>query len=171
MSVRRDMRNAPADLSLKEATKALVGAVGGRDEAAGFTRVPAQKLSDYYLPNTDAFAAVDVVVALEKRAVGSLGWPQVTREMARQTGHVLVPLPSAEACGHALTMTVLELTRELGDVSGKISAGFADDGELDDIEIDNVLHELDEHDAVSARLRMKLNEMRVPASAKRKRGQ
>lgn len=91
---RRDILNTPDDLSIKAATDELISAVGGQQKAEGYSRPDARRYSEYSSPNTNTFIPADAIVALEKRAPRLPGWPHVTRELARQTGHVLVLEPA-----------------------------------------------------------------------------
>lgn len=117
---RRDVQHSPDALSLKLATEALVGAVGGPDKAAGYSRPGRRFFSDYVVPNCDAFIPVDAVVDLEKRAVGTLGYPQVTRELCRQHGGVFVPVPQAGSASIELSRCAAEHAKEANDVTTRI---------------------------------------------------
>jgi hypothetical protein len=126
MSTRRSIQNTPGDLSLKVAAEGLIDAVGGPSKGEGYSRLDRRRASDYVGPNTDAFMPTDIAVALEKRAVGSPGWPQVTREMARQTGHVLVRLPSAGAdVTGDIHRCAAEHAKEASDVTARILLGVS----------------------------------------------
>jgi hypothetical protein len=126
MSTRRSIQNTPGDLSLKDATDQLIDAVGGPSKAEGYSRLDRRRASDYVGANTDAFVPADIVVALEKRAVGSPGWPQVTREQARQTGHVLVRLPAAgtDVTGD-IHRCAAQHAKEASDVTARILLGVS----------------------------------------------
>lgn len=117
---RHDARNTPDNLSIKAATGALIDAVSGEIKAAGYTRVGRSSLQAYVSPNTDAFIAADVIVDLEKRAVGSIGWPQVTRELARQQGYVLVKVPEASVATADLHRHAGDHAKEASDVTSRI---------------------------------------------------
>lgn len=144
-------------LQIKRATELLVKSVGGIEPAAALLGKSASAVGRWTNKN-DAEYSIPVaeMAELEANAPSAL----VTRALCRLAGGVFVPLPQAPGCDSALPLTVMELASELGQVSGKISEGLSDDGVLDDAEIDAVLRELDDHDAVSARLRLTLEAMR-----------
>ncbi|MES1985499.1 MAG: hypothetical protein V4461_11150 [Pseudomonadota bacterium] len=117
---RRDVRHTPDALSIKAATEALIVAVGGPDKAAGYARPGRRFYSDYVRANVDAFIPADAIVDLEKRAVGSAGWPQVTRELARQQGFVLVKVPDPSAVTADLHRHAGDHAKEASDVTSRI---------------------------------------------------
>tara|TARA_R110000868_G_scaffold389993_1_gene659423 strand:+ start:1276 stop:1776 length:501 start_codon:yes stop_codon:yes gene_type:complete len=117
---RRDVRHTPDALSIKAATEALIVAVGGPEKAAGYARPGRRFYSDYTGANVDAFIPADAIVDLEKRAVGSAGWPQVTRELARQQGFVLVKVPVADDMTDDLHQIAGDHAKESSDITSRI---------------------------------------------------
>jgi hypothetical protein len=124
--IRRDVRHSPPKLSLKVATSELIDAVGGTAKGESYCRADQRRLSDYQNPNTDAFMPSDVIVDLERRAVGSAGWPQVTREQARQHGFVLVKVPDVAPAREDLIGSVGRLAKENGELSSSICDALSD---------------------------------------------
>lgn len=107
---------------LRVASRALVRAVGGQDAAAATcARIKRhQSFSDFGNPNGSAFMPLDAVVELEAVTRGTPGWPVVTRYLAQQTGHVLVPLPEITSTDMLdLTKAVRVHARESGEAVEK----------------------------------------------------
>lgn len=89
MNPRRDILGP--DRALKSAFRDLVlNRIGGIDAAAvtAGVLVGRSQIGSWLNPHEDAFPRVDVVVALEVAA----GAPVVTAEMARRSGHALIPV-------------------------------------------------------------------------------
>ena len=122
----------PADKqALKRATRSLVQAVGGNEAAIGFCRMKRhQSLSEYASVAGDhagAWMPLDVVADLEGVTAGVAGAPHVTRELARQAGFVLVPLPTAHGAGSEdFSLHLANIIRESADVTTKLSKHLAD---------------------------------------------
>jgi hypothetical protein len=126
MAARR-IDNTPDDQALKVVSKALVKAVGGVEAAEGFCRSSFRRLSEYGVSDNDCFMPVDVVRDLEAVAHGTVGFPQVTRFLARQAGGVFVPLPRAASCSAGdLHAAVARHSRKAGDVTGEMIEGLGD---------------------------------------------
>lgn len=113
-------------LALKGATRRLVEACGGVESAAAVTRTGFQVLSKYGRPQEPVFAPVDVVADLEADA----GDPFVTRALAQLAGHVLVPLPRAEAGQGRWYRHISEIAMDAGAVVQRLGEAIADDGEV-----------------------------------------
>lgn len=109
-----DAQLSLGDRRLARATKALVKAVGGQEEASEIVRVRQQKVSDWGLPNVDCFIDIKSVAALEEEARGSDGWPQVTRALARGRGFELLPTPASGPGGGGWHKSAADLSREAG---------------------------------------------------------
>jgi len=109
---------SPILQGLRGAARALVRAVGGQEAAAATsTRVKRhQTFSDFVNPNGTAWMPIDAVVELEAVTRDTPSWPQVTRYLAQQTGHVLVRLPDIT-------------TADLGDVREAIARHAKESGE------------------------------------------
>jgi len=131
---------------IKRAGKALVAAAGGTVDAASLTGLRQQRVSECTLPNVPAFFAVDAVIALEDDARGSEGWPQVTRAMARHHGFELLPLPAVALGESSWHRSLAEVSREVGDVVGKVVNSLANDGEVspDEIRDMQIVEEIDD---------------------------
>lgn len=110
MSGPRDLVLTAEQRRLKRASKELVRAVGGTSEAAEITGSRQQRMSDVGLANTPDFLRLDEVQSLEDEAIGSDGWPPVTRALARHHGFILVKVPERPAAA--------DWHREMGELSG-----------------------------------------------------
>jgi hypothetical protein len=115
--------------ALKRAFGRLVRAAGGQEAAVGFTRlVRHQALSDYANPasdQADRFAPADVIADLESVTHGLPGHPAMTRELARQAGFALVPLPTSAAVDPNLAAHMARIIRETSDVTGHLADTLA----------------------------------------------
>ena len=98
---------------------------------------------------------------------GRTGHPHIVRALARLLGGVFVPLPVGPEDPDGIRGSVVTLTCELGDVARAIGDALSDDGEVDAREATDALLQLDELDAASAALRIKLQ--RIAATPKKGR--
>jgi len=116
--------SALADLraiALKRAFRELVGLVGGLAAAAACSRGAGPTLARYYDTALDStFPPADVVAALEAVA----GAAPVTAEIARLSGHRLVPLSAGD--GRRLVASVTAFARDAGAVPAALCDGLAD---------------------------------------------
>lgn len=136
MGTERDLVHPPALQAGKAATRALIRAVGGQEEAAPLTGRSQPRLSAYCGPNTDAFIPVDAVLALEAVTHGHAGHPHVTRWLAREAGFALLRLPQfTPAGGGAIHRAVSGVSKEAGELVGLVCDALADDGDLKPHEI------------------------------------
>lgn len=144
-----------AQFRLKVASKALVKAVHGTELAGEIAGMRQQRVSECTLPNCPTFFSLDQVQALEEAGKGSVGWPQVTRALAREHGFALLPLPEDAPGSGEWHRTISEVSREAGDAVAKICEALADDGAVDaaDVKRLDLLDEVDEAIAALAKLR------------------
>jgi hypothetical protein len=128
-----------AYLALKAKCRELVGLFGSQESAATRTRVEQTDISDYCSPNRLwRFMPVDVVMDLESE-VG----PVVTQLLARNTNHVLVPLPSIAEQRTPLGRITAQAMKETSEVFARLGA-FLDDGVLEKAECAQLDREIDE---------------------------
>lgn len=133
MSPRRAIRDN--DRSLKTLFRALIQRVGGFEAAASCVRVGVSRLHDYTSPETDGFAPIDVVAALEEVA----GEPLVTAEMARRARCILLPL---EAQGEGeIPETMAKLGKEVGEGFSAFAEAMSD-GRMDRPEMERMAREM-----------------------------
>jgi hypothetical protein len=81
---------------LKGSARDLIGAAGGPRRCQGITRGTESLLSRYGARQEEVFAPIDVIADLEKDA----GEPIVTRLLAELSGHLLVPVPTAQSASN-----------------------------------------------------------------------
>jgi hypothetical protein len=132
---RRDLVLPREAQELKRASKQLVRAAGGGEEAAATLaavgdhreRVRQQRMSDCGLTNTPDFLRIDEVGDLEDVTAGTAGWPQVTRVLARRQGFVLVRIAHTRADAVTWHRAIGELSKETGETVQRICAALGDD--------------------------------------------
>lgn len=103
--------------AIKAATRRLIRACGGLEDAADETRVSAQTLCLYQSPNRSEYVPADVVADLEQVC----GDPVVTRALAKAAGYDLVPTKPADP-GAGSDLTMRELSRLLFMRAGEFGA-------------------------------------------------
>ena len=123
MSTARDIRHSGEVLGLKAAFRQLVESVGTLEFCAEIAGVGKSQISDYQMPNTDRFAPVQVVMALE--AVSPAG-PLVSAYLARRAGHVLVALPEARQTAADYLVAVGAILKGSGGLSAALLTAMAD---------------------------------------------
>lgn len=123
----RTVQFSPEMQGLKKATRELVIACGGQEEAARYSRRVRrhQSFSDYAAPNVDLFMPVDVVADLEAVTRDKADWPHVTRYLAQRLNMALVALPDAAPGEAGWHQAQAALTKEFADVSAGLSASLA----------------------------------------------
>lgn len=114
----------------KSAFSDLVSAFGGQEAASARTGKSQSRICAYGHKNMADFPPLDVVAELERDTVGLPGHPHVARWLARQTGHVLVALPTAKPDGHDLCKALGDCQREAGEASARVLEAFATNHEI-----------------------------------------
>ncbi len=126
-------------LALKAKCRELVSLFGSQENAALRTRVEQTDISDYCSANRLwRFMPVDVVMDLESE-VG----PVVTRMLAANTNHWLVPLPTIDAARTPLGRITAQAMKETSEVFMRLG-GFLEDGVLNAAEGAHLDREIDE---------------------------
>jgi len=116
---------------LKTVFRELVKRIGGNVHASSITRVRHQEISNYGSAEPDyaeRFAPIDVIADLESE-VG----PIVTRELARLSNHMLVPLPQVARSGTPLGRITARAMKETAEVFVRMGE-LLDDGVLSKVE-------------------------------------
>jgi hypothetical protein len=147
---------SPDEQVLAGATKMAVQAAGGLDVCARETGISTSQLSRCCNPQSRDSITLRDALTIQQIGYGTSGHPAVLRAMARLLGFVVVKLPHCLDDKAGVAECMMQLTRELGDVAGEISAALADDGEVDAREARAILQQMDEMDEVSATLRLLL---------------
>ncbi len=137
-------RQLPANdyAGLKAATRQLVSAAGGGNEAAKVTRVSQQVLSGYGslgAEHAERFAPLDVIADLEAEC----GQAIVTRKLAELSHCLLVQLPTG--CSHAaVTERSGRSAHEFGEVMAGVFGALANDGRITADEAQPILNDIRE---------------------------
>lgn len=145
--------NLPPKLqSLKGAVGDLIRAFGGQEAAAAETGKSQSQINRYQNVNSEDFAPVHVIAALERATQGLTGAPHVTRWMARDLGFALVKLPGVDDA------TVWgrrggQLMKEAGDIINGIGRAIEGDGDVDPGEAKAMLADADELVAIACEIR------------------
>ena len=143
--------------ALKIATGALVGKVGGIEAAASLVERGKSTVHRWTDRNdAEHFISVRDVAALEELG----GDAPVTRLLCKLAGGLFVPHLDMGADEGSPAWLAMQLAQRLGQVSGEIARGLADDGLINRAEAERVEILLDEHDKVSAQLRSALRAIR-----------
>lgn len=144
MSTDHEVQHPPRLQAGKDAFRQLLDAVGGGLPGEKYTGKSQPRLSAYGLPNTDAFAPIDVVLKLEAVTHGSAGHPQVTRWLAREAGFALVRLPAPDAPATVWSQHGAQLLKEVGDIASALGSALAADNDLSPREAKRMMPEADD---------------------------
>jgi hypothetical protein len=151
-------------LVLKAAYRDLLKAAGGPVYAAqNITRTDPARLSRYGNPNEQMFAPVDVIRDLEAH----VGEPIVTRVLADQAGHVMVPKKAATRSVD-FDQHLACIAKELSDLVGGIAQAKAD-GTISAAEIEAIKTQIREGYEAIANFEADLGRAGTIASIDRKR--
>lgn len=141
--------------ALKAATRQLVNSAGGASAAAAVTRGDHQSISRYgsaHADNADRFMPIDVLADLESECEQ----PVLTKELARLSGHLLVPVPSVVRSGTALGVITAKALKETSEVFVALADGMGD-GKLCAADAAHIGREIDEALAKLAALKLQVN--------------
>lgn len=126
--------------AIKAAIRRLNKQAGGVESATFVTRVKKTHLADYGNINCpDKFMPADIIADLE----ADTGQPIITRELAKITGHVLLPV-EVNLSKSEWAIRLAKIGKEASDVFAKASDALADDGDIDATEAVSIIKELDE---------------------------
>lgn len=115
--------------ALAVATARAVKAAGGLDACAGEASIGRSQLSRCGSVNETDSISIRDAVTIDLIGQRQEGHPFIVRAMCRQLGGVFVPLPETHGAGEGLTLTVVELAGELGDLSDNVRAAVSAQGE------------------------------------------
>ncbi|WP_303989992.1 phage regulatory CII family protein [Devosia ginsengisoli] len=141
--------------ALFAATRQLVTAAGGPVAAAAITRGDHQSISRYgsaHPDNADRFMPIDVLADLESECEQ----PVLTKELARLSGHLLVPVPRVVRSGTALGAVTASALKETSEVFVALADGLGD-GRLCAADAAHIGREIDEALAKLAALKLQVN--------------
>lgn len=117
--------------ALALATKRAIEAAGGLDRCAEETPVGRSQLSRCGSVNERDSISIRDAVTIDQLGQRSEGHPFIVRAMCRQLGGVFVMLPEPviDEGASPLTLSVVELAGELGDLSDSVRAALCQRGE------------------------------------------
>lgn len=124
---RGDISSGEKALAL--ATKRAVEAAGGLDRCADETAIGRSQLSRCGSVNDRDSISIRDAVTIDLIGQRSDGHPFIVRALCRQLGGVFVQLPEAQDDANGLTLTVVELAGELGDLSDSVRSALCERGE------------------------------------------
>lgn len=154
------MMREPADVQarkLKIASAELVHAVGGIEAAAATLERGKSGVGRWVNRNEpEHFIPVHELARLEAVA----DRPLVTEALCRIAGGFFVPHINLGADKGSAEWLAMLLAKELGEVSGAISAALADDGRIDASEAGDVLGQLEDLERAAAQLRELMERIR-----------
>lgn len=140
--------------ALKAASRQLVNAAGGTVAAAAVTRGDHQSISRYgsaHPDNADRFMPIDVLADLESECEQ----PLLTKELARLSGHLLVPVPHVVRSGTALGVVTAKALKETSEVFVALADSMGD-GKLCAADAAAIGREIDEALAKLAALKLQV---------------
>jgi len=141
--------------TLKAVTRQLVNSAGGASAAAAITRGDHQSISRYgsaHPDNADRFMPIDVLADLESECEQ----PVLTKELARLSGHLLVPVPKVVRSGTALGIVTAGALKETSEVFVALADRLGD-GKLCTDDAAHIGREIDEALAKLAALKLQVN--------------
>ena len=124
---RGDISSGEKALAL--ATKRAIEAAGGLDRCADETAVGRSQLSRCGSVNERDSIYIRDVVTIDLLGQRSEGHPFIVRALCRQLGGVFVQLAEPQDDADILTLTVVELAGELGDLSDSVRSALCVRGE------------------------------------------
>lgn len=118
-----------AEKALALATKRGIEAAGGLEPCAAETAIGRSQLSRCGSVNDRDSISIRDAVTIDLLGQRSEGHPFIVRAMCRQLGGVFVQLPEPQDDADGLTLTVVELAGELGDLSDSVRSALCERGE------------------------------------------
>lgn len=149
-------RLSPRGLALKRACRALVEAAGGIEAAALMCRLGKSQIGDCISVNhPERWLPADVVASLEDCTLGTPGWPQVTRHLARNAGLAVALLPVDGAPAFVGAAELGAMAKEAGEALSRVAQAVAVGGcvTADEVRGLGLIKEIDE--ALAAMLRVR----------------
>lgn len=151
---------SPEEQILARATKLAIRAAGGLEICERETGTSDSQLSRCCSPNARDSITIRDAAAIEAIGHGQPGHPHIVHALARLLGGVFIQLPDAAIDAGGLQLGVLELSAELGDISGAVrdalGATSAGGSAVTPAEAMMVLDHIADLDRASARLRHSL---------------
>lgn len=154
----RGERLSSEEQALALATRRAIEAAGGLEACAQVAAVAKSQLQRCTSPQHHDSITIRDAVAIESIGHGRPGHPHITLAMARAQGFVLIRLPQGEEDGDGLLMSVVSMTKELGDVAERIADALAD-GVVSAREAQIALLELGDLEEMCAAMRVRLQRL------------
>lgn len=111
---------------LKRAVRAAIHACGGIDGAAATVDKSRSLVGNWNNLNQGDMPTLGDALAIDEIAIAAGKRPEIASALARELGGVFLPLPRTDGASAPLAMRVIELAKELGDVSARIGEALAD---------------------------------------------
>lgn len=140
------------------AVRLAIEAAGGLEPASQDTGKAHSHLSRCSSPNHLNSLTIRDVEIIEAAGHGAPGHPHVTRHLCRRAGGIFVSLPEPCTDSQGLAAAACEIAAEMGDVAAAVRTAVAD-GHADRAERAAIRDQLEELDAASASLRLRLDQM------------
>lgn len=130
---------------LKRALRSAIHGCGGIDGAAATVEKSRSLVGSWNNINQHDLPTLLDALALDEIAVIDGKRPEIVAAMARELGGVFLALPQAEGDAGALALRVVEVAKELGDVSARVSEAVADnkvtarEASVAEVEVDELI--------------------------------
>lgn len=160
----------PSSARMKLAVRDAISRCGGVDGAGATANRSRTTAGEWNALQHPAFPPLDCAMALDQVVVAMGDAPPILSKYAAEMGHALVRLPEAGQASDEMTMMMVTLAKELGDVAGAISDAMRD-GVRSPAELQVIIAQLDEMMAAAASMRqMAVRELGDPMPPVRRVG-
>lgn len=158
---------SPVLARMKQAVRAAIARCGGVDGAGATASRSRTTAGEWNALQHPAFPPLDCAFALDEAVLAMGDVPPILAKYAAELGHVLVRLPDAGDASDEMTMMMVLLAKELGDVATAISEAMRD-GVRSPKELHTIIAQLDEMLGAGAKMRaIAVREMESPVSSAR----
>lgn len=120
---------ATGEKALALATKRAIEAAGGLERCADETSIRKSQLSRCSSVHEPDSITTRDAITIDLLGARVEGQPFILRAYCRQLGGVFVPLPEPQDDANGLTLSVVELAGDLGDLSDSIRAAISAQGD------------------------------------------
>lgn len=120
---------ATGEKALALATKRAIEAAGGLERCADETSIKKSQLSRCSSVNEPDSITIRDAITIDLLGTRVEGQPFILRAYCRQLGGVFVPMPEPQDDANGLTLSVVELAGELGDLSDSIRTAISAQGD------------------------------------------
>ncbi|APR52011.1 hypothetical protein CA223_06705 [Sphingomonas koreensis] len=141
---------------LARATKLAVQIAGGLDSCSEETGKSTSQLSRCCSSESIDSISIRDAVIIDSIGFGKAGHPAILNAYARLLGGVYVQLPTGPDDPEGVTISLTEMTAELGDVAAEVRRALTDDGKVNAKEAWIILEQLHDLETKSATMRVLL---------------